>query len=131
MRRLARLALLIIAIAGCSQPLDLVSGLGAERERAVAAALAEQPPGTRAGWAARGPLGLFVDAGFLPEEPRGRVVWAVLILGQQPGGCVMSADGPKCPPRADSKLVLLDASTLAFFASESPSHLEVPPAGAE
>jgi hypothetical protein len=68
-----------------------------------------------------GVLGQFIDAHTLPDEPRDRQVWAVLLAGNFAGECVAGANGESsCPQAASSKLVVLDFATGEFLFAESP-----------
>jgi len=94
---------------------------GISREGAISLAAESAGPTATVVRAERGPLGQFADTRTLPEEPRGRDVWAVVFAGSFPGSCVVGEAGPVCPPDATTKLVVLDAQTGAFIFAESPA----------
>jgi hypothetical protein len=101
-------------------PLEASSAVG--RERAIEIALAEAAPGTSVVSATSGTLGRIGDPNVLPDEPRDREVWAVVLRGQFSGSCPMPATGdPVCPPDATSMLVVLDFHTGAFVYSTAPA----------
>lgn len=108
---LARSGFLLLAAAlaiGCASA-------GISRDRAIeiairAASDSTLPPTVVT--AEDGLLGALVDARSLPDLPRDRAVWAILLAGRFPGECVPSADGRSvCPPGAGRKLVVLDRAT--------------------
>ncbi len=56
----------------------------------------------------------------LPDEPRDRLVWAVMLHGSFPGTCVITPTGSSaCPTGRTAKLVIVDGQTGAFLVSVS------------
>jgi len=109
------MALLILVGVGCA------GGIG--RERAIEIARREAGAvATTVVRVERGPPGQFADVGALPEVPRDREVWSIVLRGSFPGECVLNEAGESvCPPAETSKLVVIDAQTGAFIFSESPA----------
>jgi hypothetical protein len=115
--RLVIVAVVALAAVACAPG-------GISRDRAIELAVAAGgdstvPPSVIS--VETGPLGRFADQGTLPDEPRDREVWAILLAGDFAGECVVNANGESiCPPGASRKLVVLDFATGEFIFSESP-----------
>ena len=115
--RLVIVAVVALAAAACAPG-------GISRDRAIELALAAGgdstvPPSVIS--VETGPIGRFADERTLPDEPRDRQVWAILLAGDFAFECVMNANGESvCPPGANRKLVVLDFATGEFIFSESP-----------
>ena len=105
-------AILGLAVTACSGQVS--------REEAARVALANAGAAASVEWVEPGPLGRFVDATTLPDEPRDRSVWAVMLHGAFPGTCVITPTGSSvCPTGRTAKLVIVDGQTGAFLASVS------------
>jgi hypothetical protein len=107
---------MVILLSACS------SGVGISRERAIELASPGGGPNAHVLSAESGPFGRFADAGTLPEEPRTRQVWAVVLAGKFPAPCVLNATGQSvCPPDAETMLVVLDFRTGDFLFGTTPA----------
>ena len=111
-RRAVILAVLALAVAACTGQIS--------REEAARVALANAGAVATVEWVEPGPLSRFVDATTLPDEPRDRSVWAVMLHGSFPGTCVITPTGSSvCPTGRTAKLVIVDGQTGAFLVSVS------------
>lgn len=106
------LAVLGLAVAACTGQIS--------RDEAARVALANAGAVASVEWAESGPLGRFVDPTTLPDEPRDRSVWAVMLHGSFPGGCVITPTGSSvCPTGRTARLVIVDGETGVFLVSVS------------
>ena len=95
---------------------------GVTRDEAARLAVQAAGPDSSVSSAQQGRLGDFVDARTLPEIPRDRGVWAVVVAGEFPGECVITATGEtRCPRTAQTALVLLDDQTGELLLLEAPA----------
>jgi hypothetical protein len=106
-RRILAVAFVVAIVLGAC-------GVGISRDQAIKLALG--PTTAKVLSAQAGPLGHFTDRTTLPEEPRDRQVWAVLLSGRFPVSCVA---GIPCPPDATQQLVILDYRTGDLILSET------------
>jgi len=98
----------------------MFSGLGEDDAARIAVEAAG--PGSTVSSAEHGQLGDFIDPPTLPDVSRAHGVWAIVIAGEFPGECVISATGEsRCPPPFQSALVLLDDQTGRLLLLEAPA----------
>ena len=106
------LAVIALALAACAGQIS--------REEAARVALASAGAGaiSTVEWVESGPLSRFVDATRMPDEPRDRSVWAVMLHGSFPGGCVETPTGSSvCPTGRTARLVIVDGQTGTLLGS--------------
>lgn len=95
---------------------------GVSRDEAVRLALQAAGPDSTVSSVEHGLLGQFVDTRTLPDIPRDRGVWAVVLTGEFPGECVVGPTGEsRCPPSAQTALVVLDDQTGEVLLVEYPA----------
>lgn len=81
------------------------------RDEASRLALGAAGPDSTVLSAELGRLGDFVGTRTLADVPRDRGVWAVIVAGQFPGECVVTASGgTRCPHEAETALILIGRS---------------------
>lgn len=110
-----RLVIICALSSGCVSP-------GLNRDEAAELAVDAAGSGSTVVSVELGRLSDFVDRRNLPGFGGDRGVWAVVVTGEFPGECVVTATGDsRCPPVADSALVVLDHQTGELLLLVAPS----------
>lgn len=115
MRAVGRLAIVGVLLSACALS-------GVSRDEAARLAVQAAGPDSSVLSAEHGQLDDFIDPRGLPDAHRKSGVWAVVVAGEFPGECVITATGrSRCPPPAQTALVLLDDRTGELLLLEAPA----------